>query len=57
MDFGQILQTPVLVHQITQTTRACMARLAQTGGLATILNLEGHFPFLGDMGQYLTLGQ
>ncbi len=26
-------------------------------GLATILNLEGHFPFLGDMGQYLTLGQ
>jgi len=57
MDFGQILQKPVLAHLITQTTRACMARPAQTGGLATILNLEGHFPFLGDMGQYLTLGQ
>lgn len=57
MDFGQILQKPVLVHLITQTTRACTARPAQTGVLATILNLEGHFPFLGDMGQYLTLGQ
>ena len=57
MDSGQILQKPVLVHLITQTTRACTARPAQTGGLATILNLEGHFPFLGDMGQYLTLGQ
>ena len=34
-----------------------MARPAQTGGLATILNLEGQLPFLGDMDQYLTLGQ
>ena len=56
IDFGQILQKPVLVHLITQTTRACTARPAQTWVLATILNLEGHFPFLGEMDQYLTLG-
>ena len=57
MDFGQILQKPVPLHLVIQTVRPYMDRPAQTGGLATILILEGHFPFLGDMGQCLTLGQ
>ena len=56
MDFGKILQQPVLVHLITQTARAYMARPALIGGLATILILEGHFPFLGDMDLCSILG-